>query len=265
MARAFQANADMLHISTKAIPVEAAHSMSIVERYHSPLRRAVTIIRQEAPNIDEDSLLQMAVKCVNDSVGPEGIVPTLLVFGALPRVGLPNDPPTPSTLKRAIALRKATEAMSRHFAKRQVRDAFATRNGPDVSDIHATPIGHPVLVYRPEKDRWEGSFSLLAIRGEDVVVLLPPPSGPTKFRSTVVKPFLTALANSDATGDPGSTPPVNGSRVTQTSQKASPPPTTTFTARLVSTDFTASRTAEFNGLIANSVFTLVPASDADGH
>lgn len=153
MANAFQSNSDMLHIRTKSIPVEAANSMSIVERYHTPIRRAYKIICQEAPDLSKECALQMSVKAVNDSVGPDGLVPTLLVFGALPRLGLPSDPPTPSTFKRAVALRKATAAMSKHFAARQVRDALSTRNGPDVTDIHNTPVGAPVLVYRPEKDK----------------------------------------------------------------------------------------------------------------
>lgn len=153
MGRAFQANADMMHIKTKSIPVEAAHSMSIVERYHKPIRRAFNVIKKEAADLDKEDALQMAVKAINDSTGPDGIVPTLLVFGALPRLGLPNDQPSPSTFKRAAALRKATEAMSREFAKRQVREAMASRNGPNVTAIHDTPVGSPVLVYRPEKDK----------------------------------------------------------------------------------------------------------------
>jgi len=49
----------------------------------------------------------MAVKAVNDSAGPDGIVPTLLVFGAYPRMTDIN-PPAPSVTKRAEAIRAAT-------------------------------------------------------------------------------------------------------------------------------------------------------------
>lgn len=151
MGRAFAGKADMLHIAAKSVPVESAKSMSIVERYHSPLRRAFFVIKKKASNPDHYYALQLAVKEINDSIGSDGLVPTLLVFGALPR--LPTDKPTPSTYKRAFALRKATEAMSRHFAKRQVCDAMNARNGPVVTDIHTTPTGSPVLVYRPEQDK----------------------------------------------------------------------------------------------------------------
>lgn len=39
MVSAFAGNADMLYIATEPVPVEAANSMSIVDRYHAPLRR----------------------------------------------------------------------------------------------------------------------------------------------------------------------------------------------------------------------------------
>jgi len=72
--------------------VEAAHSIGIVERYHKPLRRAYTVIMDEFKengNItmwNKGLIRQMAVKGVNDTAGPDGIIPTLFVFGAFPRM-----------------------------------------------------------------------------------------------------------------------------------------------------------------------------------
>lgn len=53
----------------------------------------------------------MAVKSVSDSVGSDGLVPALLVYGTLPRLGLPHEKLTPSTVQRATALRKTTAEM----------------------------------------------------------------------------------------------------------------------------------------------------------
>ena len=39
----------------------------------------------------------MAVKAVNDTASPDGLVPTLLVYGAYPRISK-LDPPTPSII-----------------------------------------------------------------------------------------------------------------------------------------------------------------------
>ena len=48
----------------------------------------------------------MAVKAVNDTAGPNGLVPTLLVYGAYPRISK-LDPPAPSVTERAAIIRKA--------------------------------------------------------------------------------------------------------------------------------------------------------------
>lgn len=96
MTKAFQTNADLIHVETKAIPVESANSMTEVERYREPILRAYRIVRDEAPDLDKESALQAAVKSVNASVGPNGLVPTLLVYGALPRLGFSTDQPFPS-------------------------------------------------------------------------------------------------------------------------------------------------------------------------
>jgi hypothetical protein len=49
----------------------------------------------------------MVVKAVNDSAGPDGLVPTLLVFGAYPRI-VESSPLSPSVRERTKTLRKAT-------------------------------------------------------------------------------------------------------------------------------------------------------------
>lgn len=62
--------------------------MSIVERYHEPFRRAYRIIRIEALSMNLKSAPQAVVKSVYDSVGPHGLVPTLLVYRPLSRLEL---------------------------------------------------------------------------------------------------------------------------------------------------------------------------------
>lgn len=132
----------------------------------------------------------MAVKAANDSVDPDGLVTTLLVYETLPHFCLPKDPPSPSTLQRAVVLQKSTESMTRYFASSQICDALSTRNGAYVTYIQKAFVDCPVLVYRPHVNRWDGHYSLLDMNGEDVTVLLPPPSELTKFRTNVVKLFI---------------------------------------------------------------------------
>lgn len=151
----------MFRIQTKSFPVESAYSMTIVERYHAPIRRAFNIFCKEAPDIEQSDDLQMAVKAIDDSAGLDGLVPALSVFDALSWLGLSSDRPASSKFQRVLALWKAKSAMSEHFATRQGRDALRTRNGPNITEIHQAPTGYLVLVYRPEKDKREDPFSIL--------------------------------------------------------------------------------------------------------
>jgi hypothetical protein len=82
VSKEFKEYANTVGIRTKAVPVEAHNSIGMVERYHGPLRRVYQIIVVELPGIDRDAALQMAFKALNDTAGPDGLVPTLLVFGA---------------------------------------------------------------------------------------------------------------------------------------------------------------------------------------
>ena len=82
-------------ISTKSVPVEAHWSIGIVERAHPVLRRTYQIITEELQDVTKEQALQMAIKAVNDTAGPDSLVPTLLIFGAYPQMS-ELDPPAPS-------------------------------------------------------------------------------------------------------------------------------------------------------------------------
>ena len=62
-------------------------------------------------------MLQMAVKAVNDSAGPDGIMPTLLVFGVYPRM-IEDSAPSFSVTQRAEAIRKTIKEIRRLYVER---------------------------------------------------------------------------------------------------------------------------------------------------
>ena len=92
----------------------------------------------------------MAVKAVNDLVGPDGIIPTLLVFGVYLRL-IKMDPPSPSVTKRIEAIYIATKEVRRLHIKRQVKDLFAIRNGPDTKITLDLPFQLDVRVWRKKE------------------------------------------------------------------------------------------------------------------
>lgn len=118
VSRAFQQNVDLLHINYKEVVVEASNRMSLVERYHEPLPREFSILREKCPKLSFDEVSLAVTKSIKNNTGPDGLILTLLVFGAIPRIGTSSDPPHPDIAARAIAVTKATKKMSIDFLRR---------------------------------------------------------------------------------------------------------------------------------------------------
>ncbi len=199
----FKSEAKIMGITCKQVPVEAHWSIGKVERYHAPLRRAYGILRAElGSDVSNEAVLQMAVKAVNDTVGPDGLVPTLLVFGAYPRINM-ESPPTPSMVRRAEAIQKAMKALRKAAAERSVADALNTRNGPSTEEALALPLQSEVMVWRETKG-WQGPYKVINTKDHDITVDMV--NGPTTFRSTVVKPYYrddsTEPPAADAAAEP---------------------------------------------------------------
>ena len=58
----------------------------------------------------------MAIKAVNDTASPNGLVPTLLVYGAYPKISK-LDPPALSITERVAVIRKAMAEIVKLRAK----------------------------------------------------------------------------------------------------------------------------------------------------
>jgi hypothetical protein len=70
-------------ITIKSVLVEVYWLIGLVECYYIVIYRAYQIIQEELVGlgIDRDIILQIAIKVVNNIVGPNSIVSILLVFG----------------------------------------------------------------------------------------------------------------------------------------------------------------------------------------
>lgn len=172
-------------------PVESPFTMSHVERYHAPLRTAYLKIRDSLPRSETDSdCLQMAVKSVNDTTGPEGLCPTLLVYGSIPRP--PRAGCAETQMARARAIDSAREEVLKEINKKKVafglRNAGSPKGMEQEENLTKLPAGSPVMVYRNAQKKWEGPFPFVSIDGNTAVIQLP--RGRKIFRSTAVKSIL---------------------------------------------------------------------------
>ena len=129
--------------------MEAHWSIEMVDRYHAVLPRVYKVIATDLQGcrLNKETILQIAVKEINDTAGPNSLVSTLLVFGAYSHMSK-YDSPTPTMTQLAKAIKNTMIKMQIVRAERQVVDAINQRNrpGPIVSVIHYLPLNLDVLV-----------------------------------------------------------------------------------------------------------------------
>src|ERR1700722_10247725 len=106
----------------------------------------------------------MAVKAVNNTASPDELVPTLLVYGAYPRISN-LDPPAPSITEQAAAIQKAMAKIVKLRAKQTVNNALYYRNGPNITPVHDLPLNSKVLIWR-KSGKWTRPYCLLAVENE---------------------------------------------------------------------------------------------------
>lgn len=65
--------------------VKSYNAIDVGERYHAFLQKIYPRVCKDSPNHFEEQLLSLRVKTCNHTQGKNGLIPTLLVFGVLPR------------------------------------------------------------------------------------------------------------------------------------------------------------------------------------
>jgi hypothetical protein len=129
----------------------------------------------------------MAVKAVNNTAEPNGLIFTLLVFGAFLRISH-NSPFSPSIIKRAKAVNQAMKELRKHMAARQMNAVLNTRNGPNPAAYSPIdlPLQSEMRVWR-ENRGWQGPFRAIAHNGQNVTLEFS--NGPATFRFTIIASY----------------------------------------------------------------------------
>ena len=78
--------AKMSEIELKLSVVESHNAINVGETYYEFLRRIFNKAKAGNPERCDEDFLVLLTKALNDTAGPNGLVPTLLVFGVLPRI-----------------------------------------------------------------------------------------------------------------------------------------------------------------------------------
>jgi hypothetical protein len=157
-------------IKVKKVFVKAYNSVGLVERYHTLLRRVYEILKAKLKDkhINKEMILQIAVKAVNDSAGPDKIVLILLVFDSYLRI-TEIDALSLTIVKRAEAIRAATKEVRWLHAKQQVNNALAMRNSLNTIATVDLPLQSDVCVWRENKGG-KGPYKLLATNRDTCII-----------------------------------------------------------------------------------------------
>lgn len=274
MARAFQDCTTTFAVNIKTIPVKAPHSMSTAERYHTPVRKAYRMVRTEASNVDREAALQISIKADNDSVRPNRLVPTLSVYGGLPRLDVSSVLAASYMYTRAHALHKAANEISKYNLAHRTRAALRAKIGPQVFDMYRTSLDHHDLVCSPTTVRWDGPFTLLQKEGKDFTIHMD--HGPYTFQSKSIKsyrqprinPSNTLLRNQQPTQAPSFTPVAHLThRMDRDPPRDPPSPDSTFpmTAFERRKRFDSSRFDELRKLVNRGVLEITLMAKNIGH
>lgn len=131
--------------------IESHSSMGIGERYHAPLRNTFRKLRLAYANVKPRLLLAMSVFAMNNTLGPEGVVLSMLVLGEFPSLRMLYKAPTliATLVDRAQIANSARKEMEHHMAGLRVHRALRHRV-PKSADTRFQP-GDTVFVWR---EKW---------------------------------------------------------------------------------------------------------------
>lgn len=117
---------DMTGIELSLSGVESHNSLGAGEGNNDPLRRIYNKIRFSHLSIDEGLSLKLATKAMNDTMNPEGFIPSLLVFGVLPRFP-PMSTELPNQVDRMRALEVARAEIEQFTSEIRIKKALIAK------------------------------------------------------------------------------------------------------------------------------------------
>ena len=182
------------------------NSLNAGESYHAYLRRLYNKVHRDYPRLSDHLTLAIAVKAINDTTGPKGLCPTLLVFGVLPQLPSPSRRTHPTQLERFRAAAAARREYEIIVNDERLRIA-ARKQTPPAANRAYRP-GDMVYVYRERLKRFTGPHMIASIDGKGVRVHVGEQTGPRDFNIAQLRPSPLPHASVDNIAEPRYPPTV---------------------------------------------------------
>jgi hypothetical protein len=170
---------DLSKIKLVQSGVEAHNYLGVGERYHNPLRRVYHKVRKDFPSMSLGLALRLAVKAMNDTMGPYGLVPSLLVFVMVLRFPI-IDANVPDQEQRVLAMKVSREEYQNVVAEMRVKAALL-HNVPAAADMQYKE-GDLMLAKYENRDTWDGPFEVVAV--DDKILTVRDPNNLKRWKST---------------------------------------------------------------------------------
>lgn len=180
-------------IKSQRSGVERHNALGVGERYHDYLRKVYNRIYADTPSTRPELALSIAVKVCNDTAGINGLSPTLLIFGIVPRLPL-NQKELPIQLERVKAIRAARREMSGLIPTDCIKMALA-RDVPSAADAVLNE-GAEVLMYREKPiAEWMGPY--IIHKRDDKMLTLDTGNQYIEASIDKAKPYYSRRSNID--------------------------------------------------------------------
>ncbi len=119
--------------------------------------------------MDRKIVLRIAVMAMNDTMGPNGLVPSYLVFGCVPR--FPSvDSKLPDQQYRMDALSVARQEMDTIVSELRVQKALASLF-PRNTELKIEP-GYKVRICRETDKKYIGPYPVIRVYGKQLFVII---------------------------------------------------------------------------------------------
>lgn len=129
------------------------------ERYHSFLRRIFIKVKTVTSNLSAKQALPLSIKAINDTAGPNGLIPTHLVFGVMPQIPIKSHN-LPHQVAKVKAMKEARDEAVILVARTRL-ETETTSNVFAAANIDVK-IGADVLVFKENPvAKWTKSFAVL--------------------------------------------------------------------------------------------------------
>lgn len=184
-SKSWKDNCDRISIKFRHTGTESHNSLGSGDTYHAMIRVIYNKVSMDYSSSSPQIRLAMIIMAMNDNSGPQGLVPSLLVFGMIPRF-ISDKTDLPNCKQRMEIMKTARKEYEQIIGERRVQNALNKKVPPAVY-FRFIP-GQAVYEYREKTFlKWTGPHTLISAEQKNVLVDVDDRQGPRSFKLVQIK------------------------------------------------------------------------------